>query len=370
MAMECFHTHTCQTFPAPEFLFQSRLTSVLYVLPRYLYTVGRIRKGTNMRQGSDLIKSTKPFAMEVRWLSWWHLGSTLAALVACLVAASLSLPWPLRCVASVLAGLVLVRVFVMYHDYQHGTILRGSVLARALMTACGILTLNPPSVWRRSHDHHHKHNSKSSSSGIGSYPVMTTREYASASLWERVRYALARHPATMLCGYATMFWYGMCLRPLTTDPKRHLDASIYLVVHGGLAMALAWLAPLVFLYAFILPLAVAGALGAYLFYAQHNFPGVTLRFGGDWSYAAAALESSSYIRMGALMRWFTGNIGYHHIHHLNAHIPFYRLPEVMNAMEELRSPRTSSLSPAAIWGCLRLKLWDPDQGRMVSFSGC
>jgi omega-6 fatty acid desaturase (delta-12 desaturase) len=198
---------------------------------------------------------------------------------------------------------------------------------------------------------------------------MTTQEYAAATPSERRRYALARHPATILCGYVTMFWYGMCVRPLVLDRRRHLDAAVYLILHAGIAAALAWLAPLVLLYAFLLPLALAGALGAYLFYAQHNFPGVTLRFGGDWSYAAAALESSSCIRMGPLMRWFTGNIGFHHVHHLNAHIPFYRLPEAMAAMAELQSPRMTSLAPVAVWNCLRLKLWDADRGRMVGFAG-
>jgi acyl-lipid omega-6 desaturase (Delta-12 desaturase) len=322
-----------------------------------------------MRVGIELIKSTRPFAAEIRWRSWWNLWSTLAAMGACLVAACLDLVWPLRLCASILAGLVIVRVFVIYHDYQHGTILRSSRLADFVMAVCGVLTLNPPSVWRRSHDHHHKHNSKGSGTGIGSYPVMTTKDYAAASRSQRFHYALARHPLTMLCGYFTMFWIGMCLRPLALDVRRHRDAAAFLVLHASLAALLIWLDPRLFLFAFLIPLSIAGALGAYLFYAQHNFPGVSLRFGSDWNYASAALESSSYIRMGHLMRWFTGNIGYHHVHHLNAHIPFYRLPEAMAAMEELRSPRTTNLSPWAVWGCLRLKLWDADQGRMVSFSG-
>jgi omega-6 fatty acid desaturase (delta-12 desaturase) len=109
------------------------------------------------------------------------------------------------------------------------------------------------------------------------------------------------------------------------------------------------------------------AFGAYLFYAQHNFPAVELRDEAEWSYVHAALHSSSFIRMGRLMRWFTGNIGYHHVHHLNARIPFYRLPEAMAGIAELQSPRDTSLALRDVAACLRLKLWDRDQNRLVPF---
>jgi omega-6 fatty acid desaturase (delta-12 desaturase) len=117
----------------------------------------------------------------------------------------------------------------------------------------------------------------------------------------------------------------------------------------------------------VIPLTVACGLGAYLFYAQHNFPGCRLFHRETWNHANAALSSSSYIRMNRLMEWFTGNVGYHHIHHLNAKIPFYRLPEAMKNMPELRSPGTTTLLPTDIISCLRLNLWDPNKQRLVSY---
>ena len=114
---------------------------------------------------------------------------------------------------------------------------------------------------------------------------------------------------------------------------------------------------------------MTGALGAYLFYVQHNFVGVTFKDNRDWSYDYAALASSSYIKMNKLMHWFTGNIGYHHIHHINSRIPFYRLPEVMKAFPELQSPGRTALNPIAIVRCFRLKLWDPERRAMVGFNG-
>ena len=121
-------------------------------------------------------------------------------------------------------------------------------------------------------------------------------------------------------------------------------------------------------YAFLLPQIIAHALGAYLFYAQHNFPEAYVQPRESWTYVRAALESSSYMKFGPLMNYFTGNIGYHHVHHLNHRIPFYRLPEAMAAIPELQHPRgVTSLHPRDIIACFKLKLWDPEQGKLVGF---
>jgi omega-6 fatty acid desaturase (delta-12 desaturase) len=116
----------------------------------------------------------------------------------------------------------------------------------------------------------------------------------------------------------------------------------------------------------VIPHIIASAIGTYLFYAQHNFPGVSFNDKAGWTYEKAAMESSSYIKTGPLWAWFTANIGYHHIHHLNARIPFYRLPEVFKKIPELKTPKTTSLHPFEIIRCLRLKVWDVDAQQMVS----
>lgn len=117
----------------------------------------------------------------------------------------------------------------------------------------------------------------------------------------------------------------------------------------------------------ILPLMVACAAGSYLFYAQHNFPGCHLEAREDWTHAGAALKSSSYLKMSSLMNWFTGNIGYHHIHHLNAKIPFYRLPEAMDALPELQKPASITLGVKDIYACFRSNVWDIDSKKLISF---
>jgi omega-6 fatty acid desaturase (delta-12 desaturase) len=322
-----------------------------------------------MLTAGELANETKPFARELRHRSWLHLWSTLVILTGLLGTTCLEVHCLVRVCCSILAGLVLVRMFVIYHDHQHGTILRHSRLADLIMLTYGVCVLTPPSIWKRSHNHHHMNNGKILLSRIGSYPLMTVADYARASRRERFRYFVARHPVTMLLGYFTVFLFGMCLRPFWAKPKEHWDGGLAIVLHLGLVVALVFLAPRALVFACLLPIMLAAAVAAYLFYAQHNFPTFEIKPAGEWDYVFAGLRSSSYLSMGPVMGWFTGNIGYHHVHHLNARIPFYRLPEAMAAIEELRSPATTSLHPVEIYRCLRLKLWDPQKNRLVSFAG-
>ncbi|MES2734292.1 MAG: fatty acid desaturase [Bacteroidota bacterium] len=270
-------------------------------------------------------------------------------------------------ICSVLAGLVIVRMFTIYHDYLHGTILQKSVPAHVLMSLFGAFVLSPPSIWKLSHDYHHKHNSKLFSASIGSYPIMTTKRFLGLCALERFKYLAIRHPLTIVSGYLSMFLYGMCLNPFLKDPKKHADSGVAFVGHLAFA-TVAYLSGGIeaLLLTVILPFSIACATGAYLFYAQHNFPGVTFQCNNnDWSHAGASMESSSYMVMGPVMRWFVGNIGYHHIHHINAHIPFYRLPEVMEKIPEFQLAKRTSLRPSDIIQCLKLKVWDTETQEMI-----
>jgi omega-6 fatty acid desaturase (delta-12 desaturase) len=321
----------------------------------------------SIRCGKELILATKPFAKEIRSKSWLYTLSTLG-LLALALAGTVFIPWFVaRLACSIVAGLLLVRGFVIYHDHQHHTILTKSTVANVIMTLFGIYMLAPTSIWKRSHDHHHKHNSKLFSASIGSFPIATKQKYLSMSAGERIGYLAIRHPLTIGLGYFTMFLLGMCIGSFLSSPRKHLDALIALVLHIAAAVCififLGWQA---WFLMFFLPFLIAFALGSYLFYAQHNFPGVTFCCNTEWAYDKAALESSSYMTMNPVMAWFTANIGYHHIHHLNAKIPFYRLPEVMEHFPELQAAKTTSLHPKDIIACLRLKVWDQDKGRMIS----
>jgi omega-6 fatty acid desaturase (delta-12 desaturase) len=320
-----------------------------------------------MRTGRDLIRATKAYAKENRALSWTYLLSTLAFFAVTFALTQLPIFWPLRLAASILTGLLIVRVFVIFHDYQHGAILNESKIGLAIMNAVGIYTLAPSSVWKRTHDYHHKHNSKLFSASIGSYPIMTRARFASATPGERRLYLTIRHPLTILFAYLTMFVWGFCINSFVSSGRRHWDGLLAIGVHVAIGVTLFWLGGWqALVFGQTIPAFISSAMGAYLFYAQHNFPGVSFKENTDWCYEHAALQSSSYMRMPRVMHWFTANIGYHHIHHLNSRIPFYRLPEAMKGMPELQNPKSTSLSLKGILSCLRLKVWDADAGMMIS----
>lgn len=269
-----------------------------------------------------------------------------------------------------LMALIFVRLFVIFHDQQHRAILPKSRLADFYMRLYGMLVLCPSSIWRSSHDHHHAHNSQLRGAYIGSYPIMTKEQYRKSSAGERFRYLFVRHPLTILSGYFSVFFLGMVVLPLLRSPRKHYDCLLSLVLHVGLIVMLVvvfgWLTMLLTL---ILPLFIGCAIGTYLFYAQHNFPDVVFKDKAGWTFEGAALESSSYLKTNALMAWFTGNIGYHHVHHLNHRIPFYRLPEAYRAIPELHQVKTTSLHPREIWRCLKLKVWCVETQRMVGVHG-
>lgn len=322
----------------------------------------------DIRIGTELLQATKPFIEQSRLKSGLLVTLTFILMIAALVGAGIASGWPLRLLLSVLGGLLMVRAFITYHDYMHGAILRDSRLAKWVFRAYAAFALTPASSWKKSHNYHHGHVGKISAASVGAFPMMTTNMWKAASRAERFSYRFQRHPLVVLFGYITIFGFSVTLLPLLTEPRKHLDCALAVLVHGGLIAGLwvfagfdvAW-------YAVIMPMAIASALGSYLFFAQHSFKRMHVISSEAWSFYRAALESSSYMRLNKVMQWFTGNIGYHHIHHLNVRIPFYRLPEAMAAIPELQSPVTTTLSPRDIIDCFNSSLWDEDLQRMVSY---
>jgi omega-6 fatty acid desaturase (delta-12 desaturase) len=323
-----------------------------------------------MLLGKNLILATKPFANEIRLKSWYYTISTLTLLILAF-SGTIFLPYfILRLASSIVAGLLLIRMFIIYHDYEHHTILTKSAIAEIIMTFFGIFILSPASIWKRSHDHHHNHNSKLFSASIGSYPIVTTKKYVDMSSSQKFIYLTIRHPLTIALGYFSMFIFGMCVRSFASNPRKHFDSLIAMVLHLIIAVLLVvFMGWQVWFLTLFLPFIIGCGMGSYLFYAQHNFPGVAFYENKDWVYEKAALESSSFMMMNPLMEWFTGNIGYHHIHHLNSKIPFYRLKEVMNHFTELQNCKTTSLSPAAVIACFKLKVWDQASNKMIGVGG-
>ena len=321
-----------------------------------------------MRQGRDLIESTRPFVAESPARSWWAVLSTTALLLGCLAALTRPIFWPLRLLLSAATGLVIVRQFVLFHDHMHGALLRGSLLARCILYPCAIYWMTPPRVWRETHNYHHAHTAQLVGSNIGSFATMTIQQWREATAAERMRYKIIRHPLTVLFAYFTIFMFDMCAMSFLRSPRKRWDSALALAVNWGMtALILARFGVAVFAFAWFLPLFVACCVGAWLFYAQHNFEGLVIQKRESWCYFRAALHSSSFMDLGPVLNYLTANIGYHHVHHLNPSIPYYRLPQAMATLPELQTPARVRLRPSVVAASFALKLWDPAQGRMVGY---
>lgn len=319
-----------------------------------------------MLQGKQLILATKPFAKENRAKSWFLTLSTLFLLILALVGTVYNYHWILKIFCSIMAGLLIVRMFVIYHDHQHKAILDKSPLANIIFTLFGFYVLAPTGIWSASHDYHHKNNSKLFSASIGSYPIYTKQKFEKLSRGEQIHYLFIRHPLTITFGYIFTFMYGMCIKSIINRFSKNVDSLIALIVHFAYQFAVIYLLGWqTWILLCLIPHLISGAMGSYLFYAQHNFPNVTFAGNEEWTYEGAALDSSSFMELNPFMRWVTANIGYHHIHHMNARIPFYRLPEVYDAIPELRNAKRTSLKPKDVIACFKLKVWDFENQKMV-----
>ena len=320
-----------------------------------------------MREGAELVRATQQYAKEQPLRTWWYFLST-AFVYWGLVAFVIWIPSLLgQFAASILIGLVIVRLFIIYHDYQHGAVFRKSKLGKIVMYWPGLLVLAVPSVWKETHDYHHRSNARLLGSAIGSYPLVTVGIWKGMKPEQRKMYRFVRHPLTIIFGLFTAFMIGMSIAPFRRNPRAHWLAPVALVLWWVVgALVTVFLGWRVFLFAQLIPGILSGGMGSYLFYAQHNFPGAEMRDRRKWNYHHAAMRCSSMFEMSAIMHWFTGNIGYHHLHHLNHRIPFYRLKEAMDALPEAQSPVTTSWAIRDVVGCLRLGLWDPEQRAMIS----
>ena len=174
---------------------------------------------------ANLIKETAPFAKEKPFKTWTHLIVTALAVVASIFLTTPLFSLWIRIPASILTGLFFIRFFMFYHDHLHGSILAHSKPGKVIMWLYGIFILNPPTIWRVSHNYHHRSNSQIATASIGSFPVMTVKQYNDASTWEKFRYRMSRHPLIFITAYAPVFLWGMCFGSFLKHKKKILGFS-------------------------------------------------------------------------------------------------------------------------------------------------
>ena len=265
------------------------------------------------------------------------------------------------------AGFV-VRLFMIQHDCGHGSFFPGRAANDWTGRIVGIITLTPYDYWRRTHAIHHATAGNLDSRGIGDVDTLTVREYLARSFWGRLRYRLYRHPAVMF-GFGPAFLFALQYRL----PMGLMDKKLPWVSTMGTNLAIAaaacglmWLVGIVpFLLVHLPVVLLAAAVGVWLFYVQHQFEETHWSKAETWNAHEAALHGSSHYDLPGVLRWFTANIGVHHVHHLSSRIPFYRLSSVLRDHPELRG-----VGRLTLWDslkCVRLVLWDETRQRLVSF---
>ena len=262
----------------------------------------------------------------------------------------------------------LVRVYILFHDCTHGSFLPTKRANAWLGNALGLLVFSCFSSWRHNHAVHHATSGDLDRRGVGDVPTMTVAEYRTLSWRGRLAYRLFRNPLVMFGIGPT---YAMVVQPrlISRSARPRIRRSIMvtnvalIALVGGLCLAFGWREYLLVQVPTVL---LAGAAGVWLFYVQHQFEDAYWQSSETWSYADAALQGSSYLKLPRVLQFFSGNIGFHHVHHLSARIPNYNL---QRAHDE--NPVFHDVPTLSLWDGLRavrLKLWDEERGRMVGFA--
>jgi len=269
---------------------------------------------------------------------------------------------------AILAGGFLVRTFIIFHDCGHGSFFKSRTANHVLGAITGVLTLTPYYHWRWEHAVHHSSSGDLDRRGTGDIWTLTVQEYLEASRWKRFAYRLARNPIVLFV-LAPLFLFLVWQR--FPNPKAGLRErlSVYwtnfalALVAIGMIWLFGWKAYLLIQLTVIM---VAGSAGVWLFYVQHQFEGVYWERGDNWDYTTAALKGSSFYKLPRILQWFSGNIGFHHIHHLSPRIPNYHLEKCHKA-----EPLFQTVKPVTLFSSFKsftFRLWDEQRRTLVGYS--
>jgi acyl-lipid omega-6 desaturase (Delta-12 desaturase) len=301
--------------------------------------------------------------------SVWQIVNTLVPYAALwyLMYWSMGVSYWLTLPLAILAAGFLVRIFIIFHDCGHGSFFKTRRANDIMGFIAGVLTFTPYQHWRWEHATHHATAGDLDKRGTGDVWTMTVQEYLASSRWQRFSYRLARNPL-VLFGLAPLILFLVLERFPSRKAGRRERWSVYwtnlamLGMAAALSLAFGWKA---YLLIQVTVVAVAGSAGIWLFYVQHQFEGVYWARHDDWDYTTVALQGSSFYKLPKVLQWFTGNIGFHHIHHLRPAIPNYNLERCHRAV-----PLFQTVKPVTLLSSLRsltFRLWDEQRQRLVGY---
>lgn len=299
----------------------------------------------------------------------WQITSTLTAYAATWAAMLLLQPisWWLALALVPLAGLLLTRIFVIFHDCCHGSLLPSDRANRILGYLLGVLVFTPFRHWRWEHAIHHASAGDLDRRGVGDVWTMTIEEYQAASFKTRLKYRLIRNPILLFLVFPVLLFVireRFASKGASPQARRSLWLTnigvVTMFVTGGLLFG--WV---VFPILLVASMAVAGSFGVWLFYVQHQYEGVYWERHHHWEYTSAALLGSSFYKLPRVLQWFSGNIGYHHIHHLSSKIPNYNLERCHHAHEMFGKSTVLTLKSSL--ACINFRLWDETNRQLVGY---
>lgn len=318
----------------------------------------------------NLQKIVKPYCKADNASSWWQIINTLIPLFLSFGASYFlyDIHWALSIPTGLLSGLLITRTFIIMHDCGHGSFFKSRKLRDFWGVVTGIICFTPYHQWTREHAAHHQHSGNLDHRGRGDVWTMTLDEYKAASKKDRFLYQLYRNPLVTF-GIGPIYLFQLRHRVfLSTDrpiERRNviLTNIVLAVILGALFMTFPAAKMLTILG---VSYGSAQLLGCLLFYVQHQYDEVYWGKGQGWDYNTAALEGCSYLKLPKALQWFTGNIGFHHIHHLNHKVPNYKLEQCHDENGVFQNVVTLGMKD--ILHCINLKVYNEDSGRMMTWS--
>lgn len=316
-----------------------------------------------------LHKSVAPYTKADNKKSYFQLANTLIPLLLLwgLSYASLQVSVWLTILFSVIGAGFVIRTFIIFHDCTHGSFFHHKRKNDFIGTVTGVITLFPYEKWKREHAIHHASSSNLDKRGVGDIWVMTVDEYVAASKWKRFAYRFYRNPFVMF-GLGPLYLLLISNRINRSDARAkerrntYITNLIVVILYGLMIYFIGWKA---FLLVQGIMMYVAAVLGIWLFYIQHTFEDSYFEEDTNWHYVKAAVEGSSYYELPRFLQWLTGNIGFHHVHHLAPRIPNYHLEEAHNTTPPLHHATTITLWTSL--DSLKYRLYDPENMEFVTF---
>jgi acyl-lipid omega-6 desaturase (Delta-12 desaturase) len=281
---------------------------------------------------------------------------------------SLEVSYWLTLALAVVAAAFLVRIFIFFHDCGHGSFFRSRKANDVVGIVTGVMTFTPYYSWRHSHIVHHATSGDLDRRGVGDVWTLTAREYLAAPWWKRLAYRAFRFPlVTFVVGPPLMFLFVSRIPLMSQSRQDRISVVATDLALLGIAALMSAIIGLKSYLTIQFPvMALASMAGVWMFYVQHQFEGTYWERHKDWDFVDSAMQGASYYRLPRVLQWFTGNIGFHHIHHLSPRIPNYKLQQCFS--ESILLQQVKPITLRSSLRSMHLRLWDEDSRQRVGFA--